>query len=45
MGLPQETRDAIAAEIEHKFDFLFKQLNAVNKRDLIRKYMHMGPAS
>jgi fructose/tagatose bisphosphate aldolase len=45
MGLPQETRDAIAAEIEHKFDFLFKQLNAVNKRDLIRKYIHMGPAS
>ena len=45
MGLPQETRDAIAAEIEHKFDFLFKQLNAVNKRDLISKYMHMDPAS
>src|SRR3972149_1290503 len=29
MGLPQKTRDAIAAEIENKFDFIFKQLNAV----------------
>jgi fructose/tagatose bisphosphate aldolase len=39
MGLPQETRDAIAAEIENKFDFLFKQLNAVNKKDLVDKYV------
>jgi fructose/tagatose bisphosphate aldolase len=38
MGLPQKTRDAIAAEIESKFDFLFKQLNAVNKRELVDKY-------
>jgi fructose/tagatose bisphosphate aldolase len=38
MGLPQKTRDAIAAEVESKFDFLFKQLNAVNKRDLVDKY-------
>jgi fructose/tagatose bisphosphate aldolase len=38
--LPQDTRDAIAAEIESKFDFLFKQLNAVNKRDLVNKYVH-----
>jgi len=38
MGLPQKTRDAIAAEIESKFDFLFKQLNAVNKRELVNKY-------
>jgi fructose/tagatose bisphosphate aldolase len=37
-SLPQETRDAIAAEIESKFDFLFKQLNAVNKRELVDKY-------
>ena len=42
MNLPQETRDAIAAEIETKFDFLFKQLNIVNKRDLLNKYIH-GP--
>jgi len=38
IGLPQQTRDAIAAEIENKFDFLFKQLNAVNKKDLVNKY-------
>jgi hypothetical protein len=38
--LPQETRDAIAAEIEVKFDFLFKQLNVVNKKDLVSKYIH-----
>jgi hypothetical protein len=38
MRLPQETRDAIASEIEIKFDFLFKQLRAVNKRDLVNTY-------
>jgi fructose-bisphosphate aldolase class II len=38
MGLPQQTRDAIATEIEAKFDFLFKQLNVINKRALINKY-------
>jgi fructose/tagatose bisphosphate aldolase len=38
MGLPQQTRDAIAAEIETKFDFLFKQLNVINKRDLVNKH-------
>jgi len=40
MSLPQETRDVIADEIENKFDFLFKQLNAVNKADLVDKYTH-----
>jgi fructose/tagatose bisphosphate aldolase len=38
MRLPQQTRDMIAAEIETKFDFLFKQLNVINKRDLVNKY-------
>jgi len=38
MNLPQRTRDAIAAEVENKFDFLFKQLNAVDKRGLVNKY-------
>ena len=38
MGLPQKTRDAIAAEIETQFDFLFKQFNIVNKRALVNKY-------
>ena len=41
MNLPQEARDAIAAEVETKFDFLFKQLNVVNKRDLLNKYVHV----
>jgi len=39
MSLPQKTRDAIASEIENKFDFLFKQLNVVNKRALVDKYI------
>ncbi|MCU0652281.1 MAG: class II fructose-bisphosphate aldolase [Candidatus Omnitrophica bacterium] len=39
MGLPQEARDKIAAEIEVKFDFLFKQLNTVNNKDLIDKHV------
>jgi fructose/tagatose bisphosphate aldolase len=38
MGLPQKTRDAIASEVENRFDFLFKQLNVVNKKDLVDKY-------
>ena len=40
MSLPQKTRDTIAAEIEHKFDFLFKQLKAVDKKNLVNKYVH-----
>ncbi|MFA5096824.1 MAG: class II fructose-bisphosphate aldolase [Candidatus Omnitrophota bacterium] len=39
MGLPQETRDLIAGEIERKFDFLFKQLDCVNNRQLTDKYI------
>ena len=39
MGLPQGLRDLIAAEIEGKFDFLFKQLDAVNNRELADKYV------
>ncbi|MBI3990925.1 MAG: class II fructose-bisphosphate aldolase, partial [Candidatus Omnitrophica bacterium] len=39
MGLSQGTRDAIAGEIEERFDFLFKQLNAVNNKDLVDKYI------
>ena len=39
MSLPQATRDAITRDIEAKFDFLFKQLNNVNKRDLVDKYV------
>jgi len=39
MGLPDSVRDAIAAEIEAKFDFLFKQLDAVNNKELVDKYI------
>ncbi|UCD26604.1 MAG: class II fructose-bisphosphate aldolase [Candidatus Bathyarchaeota archaeon] len=39
MGLPQGSRDAIAAEIEKKFDLLFKQLHVVDKRDCVDKYV------
>ena len=38
MGLSQQKRDLIAAEIETKFDFLFKQFNLINKRNLLDKY-------
>jgi len=38
-GLPQGIRDSIAAEIERKFDVLFKQLRSVNTKDLVRKYV------
>ena len=39
MGLPQETREAIAAEIEDRFDFLFRQLGSVNNSDLVNRYI------
>jgi fructose/tagatose bisphosphate aldolase len=39
MGLPVQTRQAIASEIEEKFDFLFKQLNAINNKELVDKYV------
>lgn len=39
MGLSQEIRGAISVEIENKFEFLFKQLNAVNNKDLVNKYV------
>jgi fructose/tagatose bisphosphate aldolase len=39
MGLSQEVRDAIAGEIEQKFDFLFKQLDAVSNKNIVDKYV------
>jgi len=39
MGLPSVVRDAIAKEIEDKFEFLFKQLNAVSNKELVDKYV------
>jgi fructose/tagatose bisphosphate aldolase len=38
MTLPKTTRETIAGEVEKKFEFLFKQLNAVGKKDLVNKY-------
>jgi len=39
MGLSQEVRAAIAAEVEAKFEFLFKQLNSANNKDLVDKFV------
>jgi hypothetical protein len=39
MGLPKETRYAIASEIEKKFEFLFEKLNVKNTRDLTSKHV------
>jgi fructose/tagatose bisphosphate aldolase len=41
MGLPEDVRDVIASEIEQKFDFLFKQLDAVNNRSIVDKYIQL----
>jgi fructose/tagatose bisphosphate aldolase len=41
MGLPEDVRDAIASEIEQKFDFLFKQLDAINNRSIVDKYIQL----
>jgi fructose/tagatose bisphosphate aldolase len=43
MRLSREVREAIAAEIEHKFEFIFKQLNAVNTRDAVNQYVPLNP--
>lgn len=41
MGLSDGARDAIASEIEAKFEFLFKQLNVINKKELVDKYISL----
>ena len=38
IGLSQQTRDALVAPIEEKFEFLFKQLNVINTKELIDKH-------
>lgn len=38
IGLSQEIRQAIAKEIEEKFEFLFKQLNVIDTKELVDKY-------
>ncbi len=37
--LPQETRNAIAAELEEKFDLIFKRLNVVDSADLVERFV------
>ncbi|MFH1201849.1 MAG: class II fructose-bisphosphate aldolase [Candidatus Omnitrophota bacterium] len=39
MSLSKDARDAISAEIENKFDFLFKQLNAVNNKEIVTNFV------
>jgi hypothetical protein len=39
MGMGSSVRNAIAAELEERFDFLFKQLNAVNNKEVVEKYV------
>ena len=41
MGLSDSIREAIALELEAKFDFLFKQLNVVNKKELTDTHTHL----
>jgi len=39
MSLPAAIREAIAKEIEERFDFLFRQLNCVNNKELVDKHV------
>ena len=39
MSLPKDTRNAIAAELEKKFEFLFEKLNVKDTRDLTSKHV------
>ncbi|MFH1248508.1 MAG: class II fructose-bisphosphate aldolase [Candidatus Omnitrophota bacterium] len=39
MSLPNEVRNSIVSDIESKFEFLFKQLNAVNNKELVDKFV------
>jgi len=41
MGLPKETREAIALEIENKFEFLFNQLRCTNTKEFVEKYISL----
>jgi len=39
MNLPEEVKEAIAGEIEAKFEFLFKQLKAINNKDIVNTFV------
>jgi fructose/tagatose bisphosphate aldolase len=42
MDLPQEVRLAISSEVEAEFDYIFKQMNAVNTKELVLKYINLA---
>ena len=37
--LPESVRAAIGKELEDKFDFLFRKLNVINTKEIVRKYV------
>jgi len=37
--MPEDIRDAISAELEAKFEFLFKQLKCINNKELVDKFV------
>ncbi len=39
MGLPGEAREAIASEVEAKFDFIFRELGSVDNKQLVEKHV------
>lgn len=39
LNIKPESREAIGKELEQKFDFLFKELNIANTKELINKYI------
>lgn len=41
MGLPASVRDAIAKEVEAKFEFLFEKLNVGKTRDAVSKHTNL----
>ena len=41
LGLPKEARDAIAKEVEARFEFLFEKLNVGKTRDAVSKHINL----
>ncbi len=39
LGLPSSTKDAIAKEVEAKFEFLFERLNTPNTKEIVSEYI------
>jgi len=38
-GLPTEVREEISRSLEEKFEFLFKKLNVINTRSIVKQYV------